>query len=138
MFSSFNDCMLTFIHPLMIICFYAHMLTLWIDYMFDCSHVHRLWWWHAPMFTFLDNYMLLLLNSLILTCSHTYMLWWSHAPMLTCINILKFDIHTLEETLGWWFIYMLKGLSEHAVRRSCTQMLWRLCLNAKRYVYLGI
>ena len=108
----------------------AYVLVWSHSMLITCSLVYLIWSLHSHMSTRFDHHML--------TCSHTYMLWWLHAPMLTRINILKFDIHTLEDTLGWWFIYMLGGLSEHAVRCSRTQMFWRLCLNAKRYVYLGI
>ena len=121
--------LLTYLNALIIICSYAHM--------FDYSHTHMFWWSYALMLTCHDNHMILCWNALMITCSHTHMLWWSYTPMLTwfdlsCSLALIFTclISTHMYTLGLWFDYILGCLSEHAIGRSCGQMLWRLCLNA--------
>ena len=51
--------------------------------------------------------------------------------MHTYIDIHMFDFHTHMHTLGWWYVSILGGLSDHAVTHSYAQMLWRLYLNAK-------
>ena len=47
------------------------------------------------------------------------------------IDIYMFNIHTHEHTLSWWYVFMLGGLSDHAIARLYDQMLWRLCLNTE-------
>ena len=51
--------------------------------------------------------------------------------MHTYIDIHMFDFHTHMHTLGWWYVSILGGLSDHAVTHSYAQMLWRLYLNPK-------
>ena len=110
-------------HAWILTCLNAHMFTCFDDHMLPyalaltiaCSHAFTLW-----------DHLLQSLHALIIPCSHAHILWWSHFALLTCIDIHLFDIYTHVHILGWWYVYMLEGSSDYAIRRSCTQLLWRL------------
>ena len=56
--------------------------------------------------------------------------------VLTCIDIHMFDIRTHMHTR--WSCNRLEGISDHVVEHTCTQILWKLCLNAKEIGRLKI
>ena len=99
-------------------CRYAFILTVLIgfnDRLFPCSHAWKL--------KCLIAHMLGCQHVWMFTHSHALVITWSIAPMFTCIDIHMFDIHTYVHTLVWWYVYMLEGLSDHAIGNSWAEML---------------
>ena len=123
-----HACPLTCLHASMIVCSHVHMIDFSHAWILTCLNAHMLmpWWSHAPMLTCLDDH--------LLPCSHALtMLPWIYALMVVCShghthwysNIWYPHTCTLDD------VYILGGLSNHAVGRLYTQMLWRLSLNAE-------
>ena len=110
--------------------------------MSTCFDDHMLLYSPTWMFTCVDDLMLSCLHFFMITCpltcipscSYTWTLWWEPAPMFKCFDdcmLTCIDIHTHVYTHGSWNVYRLGGISARVVRRTCTQMVWRLCLIAE-------
>ena len=121
-------------------CFVDNLLTFVFALMITRSHVYLLWWSHAPIFTYLNVHMCrwsyALMSSFFYdhmsTYLYTFMLIHLDALMRTCPMFKCFDDCMLTcidiHTYGSWNVYRLEGISAHVVRRTCAQMVWRLCL----------
>lgn len=145
-------------HAFMIICFNVYMLKCPLALMIICLHIYLFWLSHSStlassyawLLTCLNLFTRMILCSYMPTCSHVHILtcslvhilWWSHAhmlwwlfaPMLASSLALTIKCSHVHKP-KWWYVYLLRGLSDYAVGILYAHMHWRLCLNVKVIVW---